>query len=183
MTEEYPWYELVNSEFLQQGDLIDSCPIAIPDSTINENAEVNFKVREFNIVIISQSCDLVIRRNGKPKLEFVVVCPIWSLDDFVETYPDYNSVERKEQLRRGYQPAFYLLNKCEIDGFSRDFLVVDFRQIISIPFNSLIDTISKKDRRLRLKIPYREHLSQAFARYFMRVGLPSNIPEFKKRPS
>jgi hypothetical protein len=26
--------------------------------------------------------------------------------------------------------------------------------------------------------PYREHLSQAFARYFMRVGLPSDIPSF-----
>jgi hypothetical protein len=30
--------------------------------------------------------------------------------------------------------------------------------------------------RLRLLPPYREHLSQAFARYFMRVGLPQDIP-------
>jgi len=28
--------------------------------------------------------------------------------------------------------------------------------------------------------PYREHLSQAFARYFMRVGLPQDITPFKK---
>ena len=28
--------------------------------------------------------------------------------------------------------------------------------------------------------PIREHLSQAFARFFMRVGLPFNIPPFKK---
>jgi hypothetical protein len=26
--------------------------------------------------------------------------------------------------------------------------------------------------------PYREHLSQAFARFFMRVGLPVDIPPF-----
>jgi hypothetical protein len=33
-------------------------------------------------------------------------------------------------------------------------------------------------RRLRLLPPYREHLSQAFARFFMRVGLPVDIPPF-----
>ncbi|MBD5492017.1 MAG: hypothetical protein HDR16_07880 [Lachnospiraceae bacterium] len=33
----------------------------------------------------------------------------------------------------------------------------------------------KNGKRLRLCPPYREHLSQAFARYFMRVGLPVNI--------
>ena len=26
---------------------------------------------------------------------------------------------------------------------------------------------------------YREHLSQSFARFFMRVGLPVNIPPFR----
>ena len=30
--------------------------------------------------------------------------------------------------------------------------------------------------RKRLLPPYREHLSQSFARYFMRVGLPTDIP-------
>jgi hypothetical protein len=37
--------------------------------------------------------------------------------------------------------------------------------------------------RLRLLPPYREHLSQSFARFFMRVGLPVDIPSFtsKKR--
>jgi len=34
-------------------------------------------------------------------------------------------------------------------------------------------------RRLRLLPPYREHLSQAFARFFMRVGLPVDIPAFR----
>jgi len=29
-----------------------------------------------------------------------------------------------------------------------------------------------------LNSPYLEHLSQNFARYFMRVGLPSDLPDF-----
>lgn len=35
--------------------------------------------------------------------------------------------------------------------------------------------------RPRLRPPYREHLSQAFARLFMRVGLPADIPPFTKK--
>ena len=35
--------------------------------------------------------------------------------------------------------------------------------------------------RLRLCPPYREHLAQSFARFFMRVGLPIDIPEEKVR--
>jgi len=179
MIEEHSWYQVVDCEVLQQGDLIDSCPIAIPCSAIKEDTIVDFKVREHDIVIMSQSCDLVPRKNGKPKLEFVVVCFVWFLDDFVSTYPNYNSPGSKERLRCGYQPAFHLLNKCEIEGFTRDFLVVDFRQIFSIPFSSLAEIARERDSRLRLLTPYREHLSQAFARYFMRVGLPSDIPPFK----
>jgi hypothetical protein len=34
--------------------------------------------------------------------------------------------------------------------------------------------------RLRLRSPYREHLAQAFARYFMRVGLPHDARAFEK---
>ncbi len=33
--------------------------------------------------------------------------------------------------------------------------------------------------RLRLLPPYREHLAQGFARFFMRVGLPVDIPAFR----
>src|SRR5262249_39772943 len=33
---------------------------------------------------------------------------------------------------------------------------------------------------LRLHSPYREHLAQAFARYFMRVGLPHDARAFEK---
>jgi len=39
--------------------------------------------------------------------------------------------------------------------------------------------LRKQGNRLRLLPPYREHLAQAFARFFMRVGLPADIPKFK----
>ena len=53
--------------------------------------------------------------------------------------------------------------------------IVDFNNIYTIPKN-LAKEIAKQNKiRLRLCPPYREHLSQSFARFFMRVGLPINI--------
>jgi len=57
--------------------------------------------------------------------------------------------------------------------------VVDFRGVYSVTFDFLVELAQKRDKRLRLLPPYREHLSQAFARFFMRVGLPVDIPPFK----
>lgn len=169
----YPWYEVVEDSVLLQGDFINSCPIVIPNKGI-ESRKISAEVIEYDVVIMSQSCDL-----EQKKLDLVLVCPIWSLNEFEEKNPNYKSKEMKESLRRGYLPGYHLLNKCEINEFKMDYLVVDFRSVYSVPFDFLIDLAKGKGRRLRLLPPYREHLSQAFARFFMRVGLPVDIPPFK----
>jgi hypothetical protein len=53
---------------------------------------------------------------------------------------------------------------------NRGALVVDFREIYSLPFDDLVSRAPQFGPRWRL--PYLEHFSQAFARFFMRVGLP-----------
>jgi len=169
---DYPWYEIVEGEELFQGDIIDSCSLIIPPPTIKD--EVKVDVIEYDVIIMSQSCDLINR-----KLELVLVCPIWPLSEFENKNPSYKSPKMKESLRRGYLPGYHLLNKCEIDGFETEYLVVDFRSVYSVPFDFLVELARKKGKRLRLLPPYREHLSQAFARFFMRVGLPVDIPPFK----
>lgn len=170
--EDYPWYEIAEDEELFQGDIIESCPIIVPPSTIED--ECNVDVIEYDAIIMSQSCDLINR-----KLELVLVCPIWPLSEFESRNPSYKNPKMKESLRRGYLPGYHLLNKCEIEGFETEYLVVDFRSVYSVPFDFLVKLARKKGRRLRLLPPYREHLSQAFARFFMRVGLPVDIPPFK----
>jgi hypothetical protein len=57
--------------------------------------------------------------------------------------------------------------------------VVDFRQIYSLPFGFLQKEAAKMEARKRLISPYLEHLAQSFARFFMRVGLPSAIKKFE----
>ena len=170
--QDYPWYELVEGKEILQGDIINSCPLIVPPSTIKDEIEAD--VIEYDVIVMSQSCDLIHK-----KLELVLVCPIWPLSEFETKNPSYKSPGMKESLRRGYLPGYHLLNKCEIDGFKTDYLVVDFRSVYSVPFYFLLELVQERGRRIRLLPPYREHLSQAFARFFMRVGLPVDIPPFK----
>ncbi len=169
---DYPWFEVVEGGKLFQGDIIDSCPLIIPPSIIENQVSVD--IIEYDVIIMSQSCDLI-----NKKLELVLVCPIWPLSEFESRNPSYKSPEMKESLRRGYLLGYHLLNKCEIDGFKKEYLVVDFRSVYSVSFGFLVEFAKKQGKRLRLLPPYREHLSQAFARFFMRVGLPADIPPFK----
>ena len=62
---------------------------------------------------------------------------------------------------------------------NREALVVDFREIYSLPYKYLEEHATGLGQRWRLKSPFLEHFSQAFARFYMRVGLPSTIPEFR----
>jgi len=170
----YPWYEVVDAdEPLLQGDFIKSCPVVIPPPQIT-SGKVDVDVIEYDVVVMSQSCDLIQR-----KLDLVLVCPIWPLSEFEERSGFFKSKKGKEALRRGNVPGYHLLNKCEIDGFETDYLVVDFRSVYSVPFDFIMELVEKRGKRLRLLPPYREHLSQAFARFFMRVGLPVDIPPFE----
>ena len=172
---EYPWYEIVGSDVsLSQGDFFESCPIVVPHTVIDRDVEtVAVSVKEYDVVVMSQSCDLEYR-----KLNIVLVCPVWSLNEFGEKRSYFKGSKGKEALRRGHLPGYHLLNKCEL-GFQKDYSVVDFRNVYGVPFDFLVEISKQEGHRLRLLPPYREHLSQAFARFFMRVGLPSDIPSFE----
>ncbi len=174
MSSEYPWYEVAADDKIMQGDFIPECPIIIPPSEISEQEEFEVVIRKYNVIIMSQSCDI-----ENENIDLVLLCPVWPLEE-MEKNDYFKSSKGKEQLRRGNSPGYHLLNKCELEDFITDYRVVDFRNIYSISLDFIKDFNKTKDKRLRLLPPYREHLSQAFARFFMRVGLPVDIPHFKK---
>jgi hypothetical protein len=174
MKSAYPWYDVIdNDENLMQGDFIYECPIIIPPPNINLD-EIDVDIELYNVIIMSQSCDLV-----NKKIDLILVCPVWLLDEFSVKNNFYKSPKGKEALRRGDSPGYHLLHKSDIDAFHTDYLVVDFHNVYGVHFDLLENIARKQEKRIRLLPPYREHLSQAFARFFMRVGLPSDIPPFK----
>ena len=99
-------------------------------------------------------------------------------------YPSFKNIEQKEALRRGYMPGLHLLDKASLFD-KEDFYIVEFRSTFTVPIKFLKDFVKSINVRYRLRSPYCEHLSQAFARFFMRVGLPADIPKFadKVKPS
>lgn len=176
MSHEYPWYEVANDDKIMQGDFIPECPIIIPPSEITEKGEYEVSLKNYNVIIMSQSCDI-----ENDKIELVLLCPVWPIEN-MEKIDFYKGHKGKEELRKGNVVGYHLLNICEIDEFASGFRVVDFRNIYSVPLDFLKKYNKKnKNKRLRLLPPYREHLSQAFARFFMRVGLPEDIPSFNKK--
>lgn len=172
----FPWYSDIDLAVpLEQGDIIEKCNIIIPDQShyqaILEDREEDSPLRilEITAIVVSQSCDI-----SNSKIDSIIVCPVWSLKKLVEADDYYKSSNGKEELRQGKSPSYHLLNKFETLRAPSDYYFVDFRNIYSVP-KSFLQALTAQTPRKRLLPPYREHLSQSFARYFMRVGLPTDI--------
>lgn len=172
------WYKSVtHATSLAQGDIFFNCPIIKPtyesfDSS--GNLELEGTIDEYNVVVLSQSCDL-----ENDKLKIALVSPIFTLKRFSEFDPTFASKGKREKLRQGDFPPYHLLDNPKKKTLPDDYFVVDFHSVFGVPMVQLKDMLVKKKRKLTLKSPYKEHLSQSFARYLMRVGLPSTIPPFK----
>jgi hypothetical protein len=179
----YPWYDIVQrSERLEQGDFIDNCevllptyiPIDLPDESPLADVpkyQAKGKTQIYNVVIVSQSCDL---ENGK--LEYVLVCPRTSYSMYKETYLSLQKLNNAlEQIRQGKQHRYCMLNGCNLAEVVCETQIVDFGKVFSIPYDIMRQMVKAHDNRLRLRSPYKEKLAQAFAYYYMRIGLPIDI--------
>jgi hypothetical protein len=171
---EYPWYDTISySEQVLQGDLILNCPFIIPPATFED--ELAIEVKTANAIVMSQSCDI---ENGK--IDIILVCPYYNLEFVLANHPTSQDGSKrginkvKENLTQGNYPHYHILEKAPELDFN-DFIVVDFKNVYGVQYKFLKNHLLGINRRARLLPPYREHLSQAFARYFMRVGLPLNI--------
>ncbi len=167
----YPWYAVVSGKDVEQGDILQGSPVYIPES-VSHDGEAFLKRTRRDIIIMTHSCDM--QRVKPPAVLFCDVIQRSAIP------PDHKLAKSDniEMARKGQTPAFHVLAECEHDGYRREVSVVDFRQVFSLPFD-FVKLEAEHRLHLRLLPPYREHLSQAFARFFMRVGLPSDIPSLR----
>lgn len=178
---QYPWYQLVSGEEeIKQGDILEDCPVfQLPedlaeitkDQLNNIKSQVQWKQQD--VIIMSQSCDMV---KGREKVTETLLCAVWKRSELTEGYLASNV--GMEEARRGNLPGYHVLGECSLPEFHREVRVVDFRRVYSLPLPFVRRLATKLGKRIRLLPPYREQLAQAFARYFMRVGLPTDIPPF-----
>jgi hypothetical protein len=175
----YPWYELVSGRDLEQGDILLGCPVfLIPPEAIREPGEHPITIQHQNVIIMSQSCDLAIRGDGRCGAEDVILATLYFRRE-LEKDRRFGKKAGWEDARKGKFPRYHVLNQCEIADPKIDYMLVDLGRVFTLSVDVVRDFAATDDKkRVRLLPPYREHLSQAFARFFMRVGLPVDIPRF-----
>lgn len=185
------WYEEVEASVkLTQGDIIENCPIVVWTSQPfqSEGREESNGLMgmvdavEADVIVMTQACDI-----EQEKVNNIVLCPHLSLNDF---HGEWESEMRRDgqnptpKAWRSYYKAICdghiwnltILNSGSCESLTTEHRIVDFHEVFTIPRNFLESLLEQRGRpRLRLLPPYREHLSQAFARYFMRVGLPVRL--------
>src|SRR5262249_8621063 len=137
----------------------------------DEYGTLPLTVGNADVIIISQSCDLELN-----KIKNVVVAQVLSLDAFEGVNQSYKTKGRWKEVARGRVEALHMLPPFQGER-NRDWIVVDFRSIFSLPFTYVTQQARAAGNRYRLQPPYLECLSQAFGRFFMRVALPIDPPD------
>ena len=82
-TPAYPWFQLVAGEELEQGDILEGCPVYQPPEDLagGESLSPVFDFEDRDVLLMTQSCDLVADRE---KMAEVVMCPVWQLSEYKE---------------------------------------------------------------------------------------------------
>lgn len=167
------WWVEIEERDLAQRDYLPRCfvPFFKPDYGMGQTTQ-DVPVKEYDCIVVTQSCDL-----KHDKAPLVALCPVYAITRYEEVNPKLKT--RWEAVRQGRVEGLHLIASMIDPNDNRGCLVADFREIYSLPIAYLQDHASRLGRRWRLCSPFLEHFSQAFARFFMRVGLPSSIPPFK----
>jgi hypothetical protein len=169
-----PFWTSVDEATLAQGDYLPGSRVPVFPRDFEAGYQTTIELDKADLIIVTQSCDL-----ANLKVGFVALCPIHSLGRFEEVNPNFKKKGQWEHVRKGRVDGLHLLASPEEPMNNRRALVVDFRQIYSLPFAYLSKHAQALGTRWRLQSPFLEHFSQAFARFFMRVGLPSSIPAYE----
>lgn len=168
-----PFWIHVDERTLRQGDLLPGCMVPIFSNMSPATVVQEIVTDEFDLITLTQSCDLEQR-----KVRLIATCPVFSVSQFESVNPGFAKKGRWNEVLKGRIEGLHLLASPTNPPNNREALVVDFREIYSLPFEYLETHRGTINPRWRLRSPFLEHFSQAFARFFMRVGLPSTIPVF-----
>ena len=161
MTQPWPWYQvLTSSTDLAQGDILDG--VVVPEISPGSR-EVD--ERKYTLIVMTQSCDI-------PDIPQFIFCPVWTREQLGAIEPKFNDRSYIGNLTSGRVVGFLPIDKSTEPGMERPWRIVQFERIIELKREDLYKQLAEMGPRLRVLPPYREHIAQQFARFFMRVGLP-----------
>lgn len=166
-----PWYDVINGENLRQGDILFKVPSLTPEENLPfplPSGNIVGVRNDLDAVIMTQSCDL-----EHDKTSEILFCPHWDVTSATDEH--LRRFQTQEEIRKGKRPRYMLLDKFDDEGISIGIRIVDFGKPFSLPKKFTVELAKHQGKRLRLRSPYREELSQRFGTFFMRVALPTEI--------
>lgn len=171
------WYTLKNGLPLEQGDILKEAQVVVPSHKFLTGATQEVGVATADVVILTQSCDLA--HHGKTN--WVQVAKLIDIKELFPSYPSLSGTDRSKlnAIIKGYTPNYHMIEECNIGGYTSLKKIIDFREVFNLPIE-YVQELAIQQEFISLNSPYKEHLSQAYARFYMRVGLPTNIPLFSK---
>jgi hypothetical protein len=153
-------------EAVDQGGIIDDCPlIAVASLGPVGNDDVHVEQWIARVVTLTQTCDLV-----QGRVSQVVVARVIPAEELV-SQGRLKASDIRGPLRAGRVFGWYFLPQSRELGLPE--MIVDLRQLHTIPLAVLLELCRRAQRRARVQPLYREHLAKHFADSYSRIGLPA----------
>lgn len=153
------------SDPLDQGDLIDDCPIlTIRSYDSTDPSAAGLTCAAGRGIVLTQTCDVV-----NEKAIAATVAEVFDAQ-FLVDQKMFKPADIKGPLRAGRIWGWYFLPADSALGLSE--MVVDLRRVHTIRLDLLRGLCAEGKRLGRVQPLYREHLAKHFADTFCRIGLP-----------
>lgn len=149
---------------LDQGDLIEGCPVVGIDAYDLTLDELEFDQEPHRVLIVTQTCDF-----ANAKVTGAVVAEAFDAQFLVETGV-VKADQVRTKMRQGQMWGLYFLPADAALGLPE--MVVDLRRLHTVRLDLLRDICRAGRRRGRVRPLYREHLAKHFADTYSRIGLP-----------
>ena len=167
------WYEVVQGSELEQGDILRNYPVAMVYIARSANGKPDVFVERRDVIVLTQTCDI-----PKESQASILVAQVVDYNTLCrKSGPEVSGERYRNKLIENTVIAMFLLPEYEIEP-SFPWSIVSFRNLYVSPKDDARMFAQSLGLRLRLRSPYKEHLSQSFARFMMRVGLPSTTHGF-----
>src|SRR5207249_1687774 len=96
----YPWYGIVSGADLEQGDILQQCPVlVVSPEAVRDPGTYPLSVQRQTVIVASQSCDLAVRSDGRCAIEDVILLPVYTKPE-LSSHPVYGKPQGWEEARK-----------------------------------------------------------------------------------
>lgn len=155
----------LSQDAVDQGDIIENCPLVWFEPEGFQSSELPIaETRKDRVLVLTQTCDL-----AQGRVSRVVVASVLTASKLVET-GQLKQSDIRGPIRAGRVFGWYFLPASHERGLPE--LIVDFRDLHTVPLPLLENLCLTGQRRARVMPLYREHLARHFGDTYSRIGLP-----------